>query len=131
MARSLEKVVAGQEILIEEEAEQQEVERERANQEEAEVMETNIEEETILNITNSPDISLDITEISVDDRSGNMSQNNEHKSQRFDKFIEPGIIMDRMMDLNTPISIDITGGLHHHHHVTIIPNSMMNTLGLE
>ncbi|XP_018310303.1 uncharacterized protein [Mycetomoellerius zeteki] len=66
----------------------------------------------IPDLSNSPDVSQDNTEISVDDHSDSTSRNSEYTPQRNEKLIKSGAIMDRMMNLmNEPISVDVTGGL--------------------
>ncbi|KYN22362.1 hypothetical protein ALC57_05242 [Trachymyrmex cornetzi] len=63
----------------------------------------NVTTSNISDLSNSPDVSQDNTEISVVD---------DHGDKRSKKLIKSGAIMDKMMDLmNEPISVDVTGGL--------------------
>ncbi|KYN20695.1 hypothetical protein ALC57_06954, partial [Trachymyrmex cornetzi] len=63
----------------------------------------NVTTSNISDLSNSPDVSQDNTEISVVD---------DHGDKRSEKLIKFGAIMDKMMDLmNEPISVDVTGGL--------------------
>ncbi|XP_018361978.1 PREDICTED: uncharacterized protein LOC108760485 [Trachymyrmex cornetzi] len=73
----------------------------------------NVTTSNISDLSNSPDVSQDNTEISVvDDHGDSTSRNIEYTPQRSEKLIKFGAIMDKMMDLmNEPISVDVTGGL--------------------
>ncbi|XP_012215503.1 uncharacterized protein [Linepithema humile] len=69
----------------------------------------------IVDLSNSQDVSLNSAETYDDDRSDSTSRNSERRSQndlRREKLVEPGAIMDRMVDLmNDPVTVNVTGGL--------------------